>query len=79
MSHCSPQARIIIDALIKQHNDDTGHFNAFEAVIDHMPGATVIEKEIQMRHNVKSDLRPIVKDLLKAGILRLADKQVSFL
>ena len=47
--------------------------------MDHLPGESVIEKERVMRPNVKNDLRPIVDDLLKAGILRLVDKQGNFL
>ena len=81
-----PKAKQLMESLISSHNKafsthkyDVGHFLGFEADLDCIPGASVIERERTMKPQVKEDLKPIIADLLKAGIIRKATQQGAFL
>ena len=87
LSHISdPKARELVEALISAHDKsfsthrfDVGHFLGFEAELDCIPGSSVIERERIMKPQVKEDLKPIVADLLAAGIIRKASTQGPYL
>ena len=87
LTHISdPKAREIVEKLISTHDKsfsthrfDVGHFLGFEAHLDCIPGSSVIERERVMKPSVKEDLKPIIEDLLSAGIIRKATTQGPFL
>merc|ERR1712090_23298 len=81
-----PKAKELVEALISAHDKafstpkyDVGHFLGFEAELDCIPGSSVIERERTMKPQVKEDLKPIIRDLLEAGIIRKAPQQGAFL
>ena len=81
-----PKAKELMESLISSHNKafsthkyDVGHFLGFEAELDCTPGSSVIERERTMKPQVKEDLKPIIKDLLEAGIIKKATQQGAFL
>ena len=61
------------DAAFAKHRYDTGSFTGFVASIDVNPEATHIEKEGPMKIDAKKCLRPIVVELVRHNILKLAD------
>ena len=67
------------DASFASHRYDTGTFSGFTANIEVEPGSTVIEKERPMRANVRHELRPMIEDLLREGIIKHADYSGPFL
>merc|ERR1711891_82342 len=80
-----PTTRELVESLITAHDKafsahkyDVGHFLGFEAQLDCTPGSSVIERERTMKPQVTEDLKPIIKDLLAAGIIRKASQQGPF-
>ena len=61
------------------HRYDTGSFTGFSATIEVIPGSSVIEKERPMRPNVRHELKPMIEDLLREGIIKKADFSGPFL
>ena len=61
------------DAAFAKHRYDTGSFTGFVASIDVNPEATHIEKERPMKIDAKKCLRPIVVELVRHNISKLAD------
>ena len=85
LSHCTSEMKNIIGDLMKKyensfsrHKYDTGTFRGFMAKLDVDPEASHIEKERPMQPDAKKCLQPIVDELVKHGILKLADKQGNF-
>ena len=84
--HCSEEQKKIVDQLLTdydeafaKHRFDVGSFTGFVASIEVQPGSTHIEKERPMKIDAKTCLQPIVDNLIKHGILKIADKQDRFL
>ena len=51
----------------------------FQSAIEVQPGATVIERERQMRPTICDELKPMITELLANGIIKHADHQWPFL
>ena len=86
MAHISQDVRTqteelfkIYDSAFASHKYDTGSFTGFSATIEIEPGASIIEKERPMRANIKHELRPMILDLLREGIIKHADYSGPFL
>ena len=82
----SPEEKKLITSLLSEHKQafsshryDVGHFEFFEAELDCKPGSSVIERERPMKPAVREELRPIINELLEAGIIRKATTQGPFL
>ena len=58
---------------------DTGVFSYFEAELDCLPGSSSIEKERPVKPHIAREVKPIVDELLAAGIIRKADFQGNWL
>ena len=87
LSHItSPEERKMVESLLSNHPKafsthryDVGHFEFFEAELDCKPGSSVIERERQMKPSIRDELKPIINELLDAGIIRKATYQGPFL
>ena len=62
-----------------QHRYDIGSFTGFTASIEVDPHASHMEKERNMKIDALRCLQPIVDDLVKHNILKVADSQGRFL
>ena len=62
-----------------RHRYDVGSFTGFTASIEVDPHATHMEKERPMKIDALRCLKPIVDDLVKNNILKIADTQGKFL
>merc|ERR1711888_110541 len=76
----------VVDELVAQYPSafstnkfDTGVFRFFEAELDCIPGSSVIEKERPVKPHIVQELKPIVDQLLEAGIIQKADYQGGWL
>ena len=85
-THCSVNQKKIVEQLLgdyadafAKHRYDVGSFTGFVASIEVQPGSSHIEKERPMKIDAKKCLQPIVDNLVKHGILKIADKQDRFL
>ena len=86
MSHCNKEITNKMNNMISQyaeafakHKFDTGLFTGFQSAIEVEQGASVIERERPMRPTTRDELKPMVEELLKHGIIKHADKQGPFL
>ena len=87
LSHIvDPEIKTLVESLLRSHQGafskhrfDVGHFELFEAELDCIPGSSVIEKERPMKPHVRDELKPIIDELLEAGIIRKATTQGPFL
>ena len=82
----SPEEKDMVKSLLSNHQKafsthryDVGHFEFFEAELDCKPGSSVIERERQMKPSIRDELKPIITELLDAGIIRKATYQGPFL
>ena len=85
MSHCSDKQKDLLQQLMQdykgafaQHRYDIGCFTGFTASIDVDPNGSHMEKERNMKVDAIRCLQPIVDNLVKHGILKVADSQGKF-
>ena len=86
MGHCSNEQKVLLQQLMQeyegafaQHRYDIGSFTGFTASIEVDENASHMEKVRNMKIDAIQCLQPIVDDLVKHGILKVADSQGRFL